>query len=790
MKKENFNQDWCFWSEREKNPKKIMVPHDAMISEKRQPDSPGGSASAFFPGGKYYYEKEFEVPPQWLEKHVTFEFEGVYKNAKVMINGQEAGGAVYGYIPFFVCADEFLRAGKNVIRVEADNEEQPDSRWYSGAGIYRPVWIYIQEKAHIELEGVKIRTLSVSPACVSVTTQHTGGSISVEILDGTHVVAAGNGDSVELEIPEAKLWSDTTPDLYQARVVLKQDDTVIETVEEVFGIRKLSWNKSGFFVNGKETLLRGGCVHHDNGILGACSYAKSEERRIRILKENGFNAIRSSHNPCSKAMLEACDKYGVYVIDEFWDMWYKHKSKYDYAAQFEENYRSDIHAIVQRDFNHPSVIFYSIGNEVSEPAEEKGVALAKEMTEYLHALDETRPVVGGFNLMIIANAAKGQGIYKDEGGRNEGEQKEMPEMNSTMFNKITSMVGSNMNQSANGDEADQVTSPVLDSVDIAGYNYASGRYALEGEKHPERLIFGSETFPQDLAKNWKMVEQFPYLIGDFMWTAWDYLGEAGIGAWACTSDAMNFEKPFPWLLADTGAFDILGNPNGEAMLAKVVWNQTEKPLIGVRPVNHAENDWIKAVWRGTNALPSWSWSGCEGNMATVEIYSGANEIELYLNGKSLGRKSPESYQALYQVPYKPGNLEVISYDESGAECGRNSLISAEGNINLSAKPEESVVNEGELIYVDIAVTGENGVVESNQDLSVSVEVTNGTLLACGSANPRTEERFDTGTCTTYYGKAQAVLLADAPGIVEITVKGENIPTASAHVKVQTTIEEE
>lgn len=783
MGKYDFNQNWQFWSEEERHRRNVVLPHDAMLSGKRSADAPGKSAAAFFHGGKYYYEKEFDVSGEWLDRHITFEFEGVYKNAVVWINGHEAYKAAYGYLPFFVCADGFLTAGKNVIRVAADNTEQPDSRWYSGAGICWPVWMHIQKKAHIEQDGIKIRTVSLSPARIQVVTRHTGEKVRVEILDGDTVVAGGFGDCVELEIPNAKLWSDVSPSLYTAMVTLLQNENTVEIVEERFGIRKIEWSPKGLFVNGTETLLRGGCVHHDNGILGACTYGKSEDRRIRILKENGFNAVRSSHNPCSKAMLEACDKYGVYVIDELWDMWYKHKSKYDYAAQFEEHYQSDIRSMVQRDYNHPSVIFYSIGNEVSEPSEEKGVALAKEMTACIKSLDETRAVTGGFNLMIIANAAKGQGIYKEEGGRDESGQQQMQEMNSTMFNMITSQVGSNMNQSANSDEADAVTSPVLDTVDIAGYNYASGRYSMEGEKHPNRVIFGSETFPWDIAKNWAMVKQYPYLVGDFMWTAWDYLGEAGIGAWAYTKDAMGFEKPYPWLLADTGAFDILGNPNGEAMLAKAVWHQARKPLIGVRPVNQDEGELIKAVWRGTNALPTWSWQGCKGRTATVEVYFDAAQVELLLNGKSSGKKVTEGCMASWQIPYEPGMLEAVAYDSDGTECARSCLVSAAGTAGLSVRPEETTVKAGEIVYVDVVVAGENGEVEANCDMPVNVTVENGTLLAFGSANPRTQERFATGSYTTYYGRAQAVVRTEVPGIVTVTARNDGGLLAAAQVEV-------
>ncbi len=370
-------------------------------------------------------------------------------------------------------------------------------------------------------------------------------------------MAEANGDQAELEIPDAALWSEDSPELYQCCAILKDNGTVVDSAEVTFGIRRLEWSAKGFFVNGKETLLRGGCIHHDNGLLGAAAFSKAEERRVRILKENGFNAIRSSHNPISSAMLEACDKYGVYVMDEAWDMWYKPKMKHDYALDFEKYWQEDLSAMIQRDYHHPSVIMYSIGNEVSEPHDERGLSLAGKLVDAVRRLDPTRPVTCGLNLMILQTAAKGKAVSKADTENGKEEAAKMPApTNSTMFNMMAAMIGTGMNKSAANKEVDAAASPVLDLLDIGGYNYASGRYPLEGDLHPERVIVGSETFPQDIAKNWEMVKKYPYLIGDFMWTAWDYLGEAGLGAWTYHKDGCTFDKPYPWLLADAGAVDI------------------------------------------------------------------------------------------------------------------------------------------------------------------------------------------------------------------------------------------
>lgn len=785
MNAQPFNQNWQFWKQGCADKQTVTLPHDAMIHEERQPNGVGGSAHGFFPGGIYVYEKTFTAPAEWADKTVSIEFEGVYRNATVAINGKNAGGRVYGYVPFTVCADNLLNyGGENTITVTVDNSQLPNSRWYSGSGIYRPVNLIVGNKTHIHWQGVQISTITYKPAKIRVDTKATGGEIAVEILDGSKVVASGTGASMELDIPDAKLWSDEMPYLYTCHVTLTENGQIVDEVTERFGIRNIEWNPKGLFINGKETLLRGGCYHHDNGILGAATFDKSEERRVRIMKEAGFNALRSSHNPTSRAMLEACDKYGMYLIDETWDMWYSHKSKFDYAADFEQDWRADVCAMVERDFNHPSVILYSIGNEVSEPAQEKGVKLAKEMVAYIHSLDGNRAVTGGMNLMIISRSAKGNGVYKEDGGRDDsGKQNAMGGMSSTMFNMITSMVGPGMNKGANGKKADAVTSPVLDALDIAGYNYASGRYPLEGKAHPHRVIFGSETFPQDICKNWQMVKKYPYLVGDFMWTAWDYLGEAGIGAWAYTPDGKAFDKPYPWLLADVGALDLLGNPNGELFLAQAAWGLLKAPAIAVQPVNHPGVKPAKSVWRGTNALPSWSWQGCGGNRAVVEVYADAASIALLLNGKSLGRKKVRDCRAVFKTKYAPGTLTAVAYGADGRELSRSELESATGTIRLLAEPEEAAVKAGDVVYIPVCLVGDNGVVESNADRKLTATVEGGELLAFGSANPRTEEHYDSGSFTTYYGRALAILRAGQSGTVTLSVSdGKQTATAAVAVK--------
>lgn len=768
MKAQSFNENWLF-SKPGSEPIQVALPHDAMIHEERDPSSPGGSGNAFFPGGRYLYQKTFYCPADWQDKTVLLHFGGVYRNCTVSLNGEELKRQAYGYSAFDVELTGRLLPGQdNILTVDVDNSELPNSRWYSGSGIYRPVELAVGPREHIEYNGLRVTTLSLEPPRVRVQAEASGGDLKIEILDGGNVIASAQGSDAEIELPGAQLWSAETPKLYTCRATLNGEGG--DTAEVQFGIRMVEWGPRGLFINGRETLLRGGCIHHDNGILGAAAPEEAEERKVRLLKAAGFNALRSAHNPASEGLLRACDRYGVYVMDETWDMWYKHKNKFDYASDFEENYQQDLQNLVRKDYNHPSVIMYSIGNEVSEPAEERGVELAKELVERLHQLDGTRAVTAGINLSILTSYAEGKPLYKEEGGRADESVNETGGMNSTMFNLMTSMMGTGMNRAANSPKADRATSPVLDALDIAGYNYASGRYGMDGEKHPGRVIVGSETFPQDIWKNWRQVKELPYLIGDFMWVAWDYLGENGIGAWAYTEDAKRFDKPYPWLLADCGAMDILGDPNGELFLAQAAWGLLDKPAICVRPVNHRGDKLIKSVWRGTNAIPSWSWQGCDGYPATIEVYSCADAVKLLLNGKSLGKKRVKNGVAVFKAGYAPGELTAIAYDKSGRETGRSQLFSSVGRAKVCIEPERLTVKAGETVFVQATLSGTNGRRECAADRTLTATVDGGELLAFGSANPRTEERFDAGSCTTYYGRAMAVIRAGKPGRLVVTVR--------------------
>lgn len=793
MEGTKINEGWVYYLEGSKEKQMVTLPHDAMLHTGREADSEGKDANGYYLGGIYHYEKDLEVPADWENKTAILSFGGVYRNTSVYVNGEKAGYRPYGYIPFEVCLDGFLKYGAaNHIEVVADNSMLPNSRWYSDGGIYRNVELYLADKEHIEFQGVRITTLSTEPAVVCVDTAVATNDPAVEVLvaikDGEDIVANGQGTKTEIEVPGAILWDTECPKLYQCIVTLTKNGRILDTAKEWFGIRSVSWNNNGLFINGKETLLKGACIHHDNGLLGACSYQEAEDRKIRILKENGYNAIRIAHNPASKELLQACDKQGMFVMDETFDMWFSCKNKYDYGNDFNDWYIEDTAAMVKRDYNHPSVIMYSVGNEVSEPAKEEGIQAAKNMVAAIREIDASRAVTAGVNFLILLMSASGKGLY-DDGGlakqnsepkHDKKKQQKDTANGSLIFNTIMSVMGKGINRIGNSKKADAATTRFADLLDIAGYNYANGRYKKEGKIHPGRIIVGSETYPQDIANNWEMVEKLPYIVGDFMWTGWDYMGEAAIGAWNYEGVNMGNVR-YPWLLSGAGTIDILGRADASAKYAAVVWGD-KKPYIGVYPLNHPGIRVTKSAWRGSNAILSWSWQGCTGNRTQVEVFANGTDAELLINGKSQGKKKLKKKKAVFKVTYEPGKIEAIIRDKDEKEISRTELHTAKSP-RLHIRVESDVAYQGGISYFDITISDENGVIESNADQKIRISVENGEVLGFGSADPAPIYDYLSYDTKTFYGHAQAIVRALNPGVVRVTVTSDGRQTAQAQVTV-------
>lgn len=747
--------------------KAVTLPHDAMLAEPRTAISAGGTNTGWYEGYDYEYQRTLTVPENELADTHILEFEGVYHNAEVWLNGQKAAFRPYGYTNFYVDCAPYLHAGENELRVIARNADQPNSRWYSGAGIYRPVQLWKARGAHITLNGVKIRTLSLQPAIVEVRVKTTApGTVRLTVDDLPAMQQESDGEAVfTLTLDNARLWTPETPNLYTCRVSFADDE-----VTETFGVRKVEWGTDGFLLNGKRYIIQGACIHHDNGLLGAVCDPDAVARKVRLLKENGYNAIRSAHNPCSKALLTECDRQGVLVMDEYIDHWYIHKTEHDYVDYFNDWWRQDLTDMVEKDYNHPCVVLYSTGNEVSETAQKRGIALTKEMTDFLHGLDDSRPVTCGVNIFFNFLSSIGFGVYSDEKAKKEAERAEKAKqrgekaakkkaVGSQFFNNLAGLLGDEfMKRGATLHGCDVKTRDAFANMDIAGYNYGIYRYKHDLKKYPQRLILGSETFCNDAYKFRELAKQEPRLVGDFVWAGMDYLGEVMVGSWEYADYAETFDGGPGWVSAGSGRIDLTGKPLGEALYTRVALEADNGPYIAVCPVNHTGDRHSPSAWKMTNAMPSWSWTGCEGRKANVEVYARAARVELVLNGRTVGSKTLKNdCLARFSIPYESGTLEAVSYDAADHEMGRCKLQSAGGTTRLTLDAEEPAAKPGHLCYVRLRYTDENGITKPLARGNIQVQVRGGTLVGLGSACPFNKHSYLDRETDTYYGEALAIV---------------------------------
>lgn len=776
-----FNEDWRYRRiDVEDEYKEVTLPHDAMLCEKRIANSAGGTNTGWFEAHDYEYIKEYDFP----ENSSYLEFEGVYHNAEAYVDGEKTPAHPNGYFGFKVP----VSSGRHIIRIIARNLKQPSSRWYSGSGIYRPVYLVCQPEKYIIPESISIKTLDYHSKKISINFKSSdSGNVRAEILDGENVMAVKESCGImTFELPEASLWSPDNPKLYTCRLTRHDDVHDIR-----FGIRKVEVDsKKGFQINGERIILLGACIHHDNGILGAAGHPFAERRKIEILKKAGYNAIRSAHNPVSVSILNACDELGMLVLDEYVDMWYTHKTKYDYAVYFENNWRNDLRLLVEKDRNHPSVIMYSIGNEVSETAQKKGIELTGQMRDYLSSLDD-RPVTCGINIFFNYLSSIGFGVYSDSKAESDAKKAEKAggkakkkAVGSEFINNVAGLMGAGfMKFGATLRGSNMKTRDAFGKLDVAGYNYGVNRYKRDLKKYPERVILGSETFCSDAAYFYKLAKKHPALIGDFVWTGIDYLGEVGLGAWEYREYAPDFEHGPGWITAGAGSIDLIGNETSQMAYTQVAFEKS-KIRIGVIPVIFGGESHSPAAWRMTNAIESWSWNGCDGKKATVEVYSSGYITELILNGKSLGKKKTgKNMRTRFTVTYYPGELVAVSYDENGKEVARTSLCSAGEETILNLSPEKSVISADDLLYVKMAYTDKNGTVKPAVRGDIKLEVKGGTLIAAGNACSYNEKGYLTDTTDTYYGEALAVIKPSESCYVEIQADSA-IGHASARIQIK------
>jgi beta-galactosidase len=588
------------------------------------------------------------------------------------------------------------------------------------------------------------------------------GEVPVTIRPSSSAVAR-----LRLVIESPSRWGPDSPSLYTAAAELTDGDAVIDDAAVTFGIRRLQLDpRHGLRVNGETVKLRGACVHHDSGILGAATFPAAEDRRVRLLKEAGFNAIRSAHNPASRALLDACDRHGMLVIDEAFDIWQSGKSGFDYSLDFRANWERDIEAMVGKDRNHPSVIMYSLGNEIIEAGTPAGAATGRDLAEKVRILDPSRFVTNGVNGILAAiDDVRGQLAERRKNVNDD-----------TGVNTMMNQIGELMARVATMPAVTERTAEAFGVLDVAGMNYLQGRYELDRDLFPNRLIVGTETAPPEIDRLWRLVLDNPHVLGDFTWTGWDYLGEVGVGRvqYPAPGEPPSFEAPYPWIAAWTGDLDITGTRRPASYYREIVFGLRTAPYIAVQRPEHHGKTAVLGQWSWPDSAASWTWPGFEGRAATVEVYSAADEVELLLNGRSAGRSpagEAHRFRAAFDLAYQPGTLEAIAYRD-GQEQSRTALATAAGLLTLTATADrgELPADGGDVAFIEIALADARGTVATGTDQLLTATVTGpGELTAFGSARPCTEEGYQAGAHTTFDGRALAVVRATGPGDLKLEV---------------------
>ena len=819
MQKQKFNQNWNFsrgsgsafetLAGGAASTQQITLPHDASVLTERNPQEPNGSGNGFFREEDYTYTKTFSMNAEDEGKNVYLEFEGVYQNAFVYVNNSYAGKCPYGYGNFYVDITKYLRFDEpNSLKVAVRNAV-PSGRWYTGGGIYRDVNLMVADRLHLAPDSVHLAAVEVEDGQAIIraksTIAYTGAGVRdialvVELADAEGNVVASDSMPITVEehseqeyqqkmyVQDAKLWDAENPYLYTYRAYIKEGENVIDEEKGTFGIRRLQLDtKHGLRVNGKVVKLRGGCIHHDNGVVGTAEFTHTAEERVKKLKETGFNAIRSSHYPMSRKLLEACDKYGMYVMDEFADVWTSTKVNYDYGTHMAEWWEHDVRNLVKKDYNHPCVIMYSIGNEIPEVGNKFDVQWGKKLADKLRELDDSRYVTNSLNLLLAmmdqlpklmaqrAQAAAAETAVDD------GQPKEINSMMSSMGEMMAQLMAS--------DFAAGLVNEACAQVDITGYNYAASRYEKDGAMFPNRILVGSETNPPDLDKNWELVEKLPYVIGDFDWTAWDYLGEAGIGKISYEEvQGMGFYAPYPCKIAYCGDINIIGDRRPLSYWRELIWGLRKAPYIAVQPPQYYDKPHKMTQWSMTNAVRSWNWNGYEGKPVKVEVYANADEVELFINGNAVEKKAVgenKKYIAIFDTVYQAGEVEVAAYKD-GVEIGRDKVVTAADEVMICASADRAQIpaDGSDIAYVEISMCDAAGNLNPNaaKDVTVSVEGA-GVIMGYGSADPESEENYFDTTAKAYEGRLRAAVRGNGEtGTITVTFSAEGMEDAKVQIE--------
>ncbi|MGV8137482.1 MAG: glycoside hydrolase family 2 TIM barrel-domain containing protein [Mangrovibacterium sp.] len=752
--------------------RKVDLPHDWSIEDLPNQkegeivgpfdkNSIGLFYTGYTAGGSGWYRKSFVTDETAQDREFSVCFDGVYMESDVWLNGHHLGSHKHGYTPFFFKLNDYLNpAGqKNVLAVYVGNTGE-NSRWYSGSGIYRHVWLRVTDPVNIPVWGVAVTTSEVSDEKATVLAEvsvENNGNSSVDITikntvfspGGKEVsnsekmgtLAIGEKKKIEqlLDVPDPELWSTGTPSLYILKTELLANGNVVDTDETTFGIRSISFSPgNGFLLNGKQVLLQGACIHHDNGPLGAAAFDRADQRRIEILKANGFNAIRTSHNPPSQGFLDACDRLGMLVMDEAFDMWEIPKRKDDYHQFFKKWHEKDLCSMILRDRNHPSVIIWSIGNEIRERADTSGIRIAKDLIRIIKEIDQTRPVTNAIC-----------GFWETKGRKWEE------------------------------------SAPAFALLDVCGYNYAYEEYEKDHTQYPERIIVGTESFPMSIYENWKMAHEKPYVIGDFVWTGMDYLGEAGIGQAMVDSTTMCW----PWINANCGDIDLIGYKKPQAYYRDVVWDRSQLEM-EVEEIAPEGKEWKIRAWGWRRTFRSWSWPGNEGKNMNVYVYTKCEEVRMELNGQVIvtQKATPASkFTYVFSIPYEPGELKAVAVS-GGKEVAVKSLKTTGPVEKIKIIPERPFVtaDRNDLVYLSIELADTNGNRVFNQEVAIHFSVEGeAEMIGVDNGNPMEPKSFRAGRCKTYLGRCLVILRPTGKiGKLKITAASDQISAASCQMEIK------
>ncbi len=738
----------------------VQVPHDWSIERPTSAQAGSKGGGGYFETGSAWYRKRFDAPSSWADADVSIYFDGVYRNAEVWLNGVPVGEHAYGYTPFRrPLSGRLVPGSANELLVRVVNEPQPDSRWYSGSGIFRSVRLELRPATHFEPDSLTATTRELEPDAASVDVAVNivnAGELGAEArasfvmtdADGREVAResvplAPPEDrrtlavSARLTVPSPNPWSPDSPALYTLSAELHAGGQALEATRIPVGLRTLHWSAArGFELNGEPVELLGGSVHHDHGPLGAAAHADAERRKVLTLKRAGFNAVRTAHNPPSEAFLDAADALGLLVIDEAFDGWRVAKVPNDYAALFDEHWEADLRAMVLRDRRHPSVVMWSIGNEVYERGQPSGIDIAHAMAGIVRQLDRTRPVTIGLN---------GLGATGD-------------------WSRLDA---------------------IFDALDIAGYNYELARAPDDHRRRPNRIVYASESYQDEAFANWQLAREHTYVVGDFVWSAMDYLGEAGIGrVFPPDKDARPHwvGEHYPYHGALSGDIDITGFRKPVSHYRNIVWDKGETLYAAVRVPPPAGETWNLTKWSVPPALSTWTWPGEEGRELTLDVYSRHPLVRVTLAGEPVGvapTTEADAFRASFSVPYKPGRLEIRAGDE------RFVLQTAgePARLQFSNDDELRGCRERRLCFAIVQITDAQGIGHPAADRPIRFEVEGGRIHGIGSGDMASAESYRANPRRSYRGRTMLVFEPD-PAARRVIVRAHAEGLASAERRLR------